>query len=317
MKKEVNEVVVKEQDPKEHSKKERAAGGVVFKIEDDKVKVLLVHRPRYLDWSFPKGKIEPGEHPAIAAIREIEEEAGEKVVLQKVIKELEYPIENNIDVKHVSKYDLPTYNKKVRYYSAFLANPKGKYLKVRFPVSPASEKEIDDVKWVTLENALEMLTYRNDKVMLKDFCETHSDLKQFFTGIMLEIEPCEAILKKSWAGDKNERPLSSQGIAAAADLAHYLSAFGIDTLVVESKKLFKRQTVNYYSYKTGYKILDKEPDLSKKENQKLRIAKVIKPFRIVDESINNDKTNDKTNNKMNDKICKIEKKTKNKESEEL
>ena len=54
----------------------QAAGGVVWRRRDDQIQVLLVHRPKYDDWSLPKGKLEPGETHQEAALREVREETG-------------------------------------------------------------------------------------------------------------------------------------------------------------------------------------------------------------------------------------------------
>ena len=68
-----------------------AAGAVVFRPGKD---VLLIHRPRYDDWSFPKGKLDPGEHAAAAAVREVAEETGLGVRLGPPLAEQQYPLDN-------------------------------------------------------------------------------------------------------------------------------------------------------------------------------------------------------------------------------
>ncbi len=68
----------------------RAAGGVPVRVADGVVEVLLVHRPRYGDWTFPKGKCEEGESDETCAIREVEEEAGLRCVLEEELPATEY-----------------------------------------------------------------------------------------------------------------------------------------------------------------------------------------------------------------------------------
>src|SRR3954470_1380615 len=65
-----------------------AAGAVVFRPGK---RVLLVHRPRYDDWSFPKGKLDPGEHVTSAAVREVAEETGLRVRLGPPLPGQRYP----------------------------------------------------------------------------------------------------------------------------------------------------------------------------------------------------------------------------------
>src|SRR5690349_1211197 len=67
----------------------RSAGVVVFRPGKQ---VLLVHRPKYDDWSFPKGKLDRGEHPAAAAVREVAEETGLAVRLGVPLGSQRYPI---------------------------------------------------------------------------------------------------------------------------------------------------------------------------------------------------------------------------------
>ncbi len=67
----------------------QSAGVVVFRPG---TKVLLVHRPKYDDWSFPKGKLDPGEHATTAAVREVEEETGLRVRLGPPLSEQRYPV---------------------------------------------------------------------------------------------------------------------------------------------------------------------------------------------------------------------------------
>ncbi|NKY07909.1 NUDIX domain-containing protein, partial [Cellulomonas hominis] len=69
-----------------------AAGALVWRVRQGRLQVVLVHRPRYKDWSWPKGKLEPGEHVVTAAVREVEEEAGLDVVLGRPLPGLEYPL---------------------------------------------------------------------------------------------------------------------------------------------------------------------------------------------------------------------------------
>ena len=66
--------------------KVRAAGGVLWREVDGEVRVAVVHRPRYDDWSLPKGKLDPGELEVAAAVREVEEETGFACVVGRFLE---------------------------------------------------------------------------------------------------------------------------------------------------------------------------------------------------------------------------------------
>ena len=69
-----------------------AAGGVPMRQLDGRTQLLLIHRPRHDDWTLPKGHIEPGEHPLVAAVREVNEETGLAVRLGPPLPALAYPL---------------------------------------------------------------------------------------------------------------------------------------------------------------------------------------------------------------------------------
>ncbi|MDR1295273.1 MAG: NUDIX domain-containing protein, partial [Bifidobacteriaceae bacterium] len=69
-----------------------AAGCLVWRERGGRLEVLLVHRPHYNDWSWPKGKLEPGEHPVVAACREVAEETGRQVVVGAPLPPVQYRI---------------------------------------------------------------------------------------------------------------------------------------------------------------------------------------------------------------------------------
>ena len=124
----------------------RAAGGVVWRpAEDGHVEVVLVHRPGYDDWSFPKGKLKPDEDEAAAAVREVEEETGLRCRL-------------------AGDLGLSTYSdsrgrpKTVRYWEM---TPVGGEL--------AGAHEVDEARWVALDDAAGLLTYERDREVLDRF----------------------------------------------------------------------------------------------------------------------------------------------------
>jgi 8-oxo-dGTP diphosphatase len=112
-----------------------AAGGVV--VRDGQV--LLVHRPRYDDWTFPKGKLDPGESFEDAAVREVEEETGLRCNL---VRELP-----------ATRYEVNGRPKLVRYW---LMEPEAEA-----PFAP--NDETDELRWLPPREALALLTYDRDR----------------------------------------------------------------------------------------------------------------------------------------------------------
>jgi 8-oxo-dGTP diphosphatase len=118
----------------------RAAGGVVYRVRNNgATEVLLIHRPKYDDWTLPKGKLDPGETVEAAAIREVREETGYTTEIERRIGETAYRDRNGRP-------------KRVTYFAMR-------------PVSGEFEpnNEVDEVRWVTLDEAKELLSYTHDR----------------------------------------------------------------------------------------------------------------------------------------------------------
>ncbi len=126
----------------------RAGGGVVTRRgPGDSVDMLLVHRPRYDDWTFPKGKVDPGEGDDAAALREVEEETGLPCRLGPELA--------------CSRYeDRKGRTKLVRYWLMVPDGPAHESL-------AATTGEVDRTAWLGMEEALAALTYDRDRDVLR------------------------------------------------------------------------------------------------------------------------------------------------------
>jgi 8-oxo-dGTP pyrophosphatase MutT (NUDIX family) len=120
-----------------------AAGGAVWRRgPDGTVEVVLVHRPRYDDWSLPKGKLDPGETDEEAALREVEEETTLQARLGPELPSTTY-------------LDRSGKHKRVRYWAMTVVDG-----------SPSACNEVDAAVWLPVEEAAARLTYRRDVEVL-------------------------------------------------------------------------------------------------------------------------------------------------------
>jgi 8-oxo-dGTP diphosphatase len=119
----------------------RAAGGVLHR----EGLVALVHRPRYNDWSLPKGKLEAGEDDLAAALREVLEETGHRGAVERDLGTIEYPVERHGMLQR----------KVVRYCAM-------RYMGGAF----APHREVDELRWLPRDEARVLLTYDRDRTVL-------------------------------------------------------------------------------------------------------------------------------------------------------
>mgnify|MGYP000882364210 FL=1 len=122
----------------------RAAGGVVVREADAGPEVCVVHRPRYGDWSFPKGKLDPGETSEDAALREVHEETGLVCALGAALASARYS-------------DQEGRPKVVRYWLMRVVSDPG--------FEP--NDECDELRWLPAADAAELLTYERDRELLR------------------------------------------------------------------------------------------------------------------------------------------------------
>jgi 8-oxo-dGTP diphosphatase len=122
----------------------RAAGGVLLRASGEGVEVAVIHRPKYEDWSLPKGKLDAGEGFEQAALREVEEETGMRA-------------EPSIELSSVSYRDRKGRTKLVRYW---LMRPlEGEF-------APGSE--VDELRWLDPDAAAELLSYEHDAALVRE-----------------------------------------------------------------------------------------------------------------------------------------------------
>ena len=191
-----------------------AAGAVVLRTHSRNRQVLLVHRPKYDDWSFPKGKLDPGEDARTAAVREVLEETGLPIRLGPPLADQAYVYGPDQDRTKVVHY--------------WIGHARGD----DDVSSYAPNDEIDEVRWVDVDEAGELLTYSRDRGTLTDalpFVRT--------TYPFVVLRHARAHDRGSWKGDDDrERPLTEEGERQAAQLPPVLEAYGVERLVSSSSR---------------------------------------------------------------------------------
>jgi len=178
-----------------------AAGAVLWRRGDaSEPEIALIHRPRYDDWSLPKGKVDPGETEPVTAVREVHEETGQLSVLGRRLTAVSYPVEQSI--------------KKVRYWAA---------RRVDGEFNPNAE--VDEIKWLPVTEAMKHLEYPHDRKVLRRFAKQPVD-----TNTVLIVRHGTAGSKSRYKGDDRKRPLDKHGRAQAESLVGVLLSFGADVL---------------------------------------------------------------------------------------
>jgi 8-oxo-(d)GTP phosphatase len=183
-----------------------AAGGVVWRERRGSREVLLVHRPRYDDWSLPKGKLTAHEHVLLAARREIEEETGVQVLLGPPLGVQRYAIRKNGG----------TAEKLVHYWSAVPLDD-GRF---------EPNDEVDEIGWLPVDKARNKLSYPRD-VDILDALEHAVPV----VATVVVVRHAEAMKRKDWDGKDTLRPLTGSGEAVAERLADVLAALGANRII--------------------------------------------------------------------------------------
>jgi len=179
-----------------------AAGAVLWRSVNGSAEceVAIIHRPRYDDWSLPKGKLDTGETEPVTAVREVREETGCRCVLGRRLATVVYPVEQG--------------DKQVRYWAA-------RALDGEFTASG----EVDDLAWVQVKDAMAKVVYPHDRKVLRRFGKQPAD-----THTVLLVRHARAGSKEHYQGEDRNRPLDKYGRAQAEALVDVLAAFGASSL---------------------------------------------------------------------------------------
>lgn len=202
-----------------------AAGVVVFRPGRE---VLLVHRPRYDDWSLPKGKLDPGEPAPVAAVREVAEETGVHVRLGPSLSDQRYPTGDR--------------HKRVHYWVGW---PVGDHDVSGYLVN----EEIDALEWLPHDEAMARLSYDRDRETLLEAKRLRKK-----TRALVVLRHGKARSRTGWTGRPDrERPLVTLGHDQAQRLVSSLATYDA-TRVISSSSTRCVQTLQPYADVTGWKL---------------------------------------------------------------
>ena len=233
-----------------------AAGAVLWRPQDGTgaPEIAIIHRPRYDDWSLPKGKVDPGETEPVAAVREIEEETGFRAHLGRRLTTVTYPVEQDV--------------KKVRYWAA-------RCVSGQFSVN----NEVDELKWLPVAQAMTALTYPDDRKVLRRFLKLPTD-----TQTVIIVRHGTAGSKARFKGDDRKRPLDKNGRAQAESLVGQLLSFGAAELFA-ADRVRCHQTLGPLAEELGLAI-GNEPALTEEAYAENRKATRQRILEIAASSVN-------------------------------
>ena len=204
----------------------RAAGAVLWRPARESgstdVEVALVHRPKYDDWSLPKGKLDPGEHIVACGVREVLEETGHAISLGAPVGVQHYPVQGA--------------TKEVVYWAARADDTAAPW---------PGTVEIDRLEFVPAQRAASRLSHPRDaELVTAAVCVIGRPPED--TSPLVILRHAKALARKRWKGTDSDRPLEAKGSAQADRLAVLLGCFGVQR-VVSSDALRCVDTVRPYA----------------------------------------------------------------------
>jgi 8-oxo-dGTP diphosphatase len=235
-----------------------AAGALLWRRENGVLKVLLIHRDRYDDWSWPKGKLDKGEAISEAAVREIKEETGLTVSLGVKLYELEYKLDNG--------------NRKVVHYWAAHVTDKALAQQNFVP-----DEEVAEFEWLTVPEAKKRLTYKHDIDPLK-LLQSLDESDHLDTKALIVLRHAKATPRSDWPKGEATRPLLPIGRVQAAALTNILAAYGPKTVLTSHWQRCLDTVTPFISH---YKVRLVKRSLLSERGAKLspiRTRKLVKKF---------------------------------------
>lgn len=197
----------------------------------------MVHRPKYDDWAWAKGKLDPGEDWAVAAVRETHEETALEVHLGRPLPCAAYTVLGR---------DGEPAPKEVRYWAARVTGGGGQLA-----------NEIDEVRWLDVAAAHDLLDYARDRDQLRALVRAEA-VGALDTWPLVLVRHAKAVPRSRWTDpDDQLRPLDEQGRLRAEEIAPLLAAYGVRRLV-SSPSVRCADTIAPYAARLGRRLRLKE-----------------------------------------------------------
>jgi len=204
----------------------RAAGALLWRETQERtIEIALIHRPRYDDWTLPKGKIEEGETALQCAYRELVEETGIKASFTRQLGSIDY-VENGE-------------GKRVIFWAAHCALNVSTFI---------ANEEVDQLRWLPCEEAMELSTYQSDREMIANF-----QSQEQRTDTLIILRHTKALERGDWDEPDSQRTLNEVGFDQAQLLIKHLEPFAIDE-VYTSDYTRCMQTVTPLAHTRGLSI---------------------------------------------------------------
>lgn len=236
-----------------------AAGALPWRRRKGALEVALVHRPRYDDWSWAKGKLDPGEEWPVAAVREVFEETGLHVRLGRPLPSAWYSVSDDTGQPGP---------KEVRYWAAEVVGGEGTLL-----------HEIDEVVWLDVDAAMDRLSYDRDRDQLHALVEADRS-GTLTTWPLIIVRHAESLHRATWPDADPLRPLDADGRERSEALIPLFSGYGVKR-VVTSPAVRCLATVLPYAVAAGLKIrlkpgLSEEGFAEQPEHAPHHLARLLK-----------------------------------------
>jgi 8-oxo-(d)GTP phosphatase len=179
------------------------AGAVLWQaIDDAEVKIAIIHRPRYDDWSLPKGGVDAGESHIQAAFREVLEETGVKAIFGPEIGTVDYEV-NGV-------------TKEVRYWLAEAD---------QFNAATPNPEEVDATEWLSISDAINKLSNSDDREIVR-----MAEEFGFGSTPLVLLRHAKALKRDQWDGDDGDRPLEHVGQIQAAKIPAIYAPYAIEKI---------------------------------------------------------------------------------------
>jgi 8-oxo-dGTP diphosphatase len=203
-----------------------ASGGIVWRPREDGggPEIAVAHRPRYDDWSLPKGKLDRGEHSLTAAVREVGEETGLAVVVGRRSIRTSYPVVEGL--------------KRVDYW--VMQAVGGEF---------EPNDEVDELRWLRPQDAADLCSHDHDRAVVTDL--ERDDVPRMPTLVL--VRHGHAGSRGDWDGPDELRPLDGRGRREAARLAEVLPVFA-PTAVLSARRTRCEETVAPLAERIGVPV---------------------------------------------------------------